>query len=124
MQKPKEIDYNFKVNHQKLWRLKLPVEEISIKELSFNLDIPYLEKEGTDEWNLSINELIINLEKENSHAKKMSKADTKYPIDIYCHRGNWIILDGVHRLAKLIYLGKKRVLVRRVPESAINKILS
>ena len=122
MKKPKAINYPFKVNHKKLWALNIPTEEIEISELGFNFDIPYLEKEGTDDWNLSINQLLENLEIEPSHANKINKADLSYPIDLYFYTNEWIILDGVHRLAKALLLKNKTILVRRITEKNIDKI--
>lgn len=122
MKKPKEIDLGLKIDHKKLWALDLPVEKIDIDELSNNFDIPYLEKEGTDDWNLSINELLNNLDREISHKEKINDADIKYPIDIYKHNGQWIILDGVHRLAKLSSEGYENIKVCRVRDNDIDKI--
>lgn len=122
MTKPKEIDYAFRIDHKKLWALDLPVEDIMIKDLSDNFSIPYLEKEGTDDWNLTISDLLDNLNDEPSHAEKMEKSDLKYPIDIYFYRNSWIILDGIHRLAKSISLGREKIKVRKIPEDQIEKI--
>ncbi len=42
---PDILDIWFKIDRQKLRALDLPVEEISIAEIEYNLDIPYLEQE-------------------------------------------------------------------------------
>ncbi|MEK7447333.1 MAG: hypothetical protein AAB632_00820, partial [Patescibacteria group bacterium] len=97
-------------------------EEINISELSYNFSIPYLEMENTDDWNLSINQLLENLKREVTHSEKMEKSDLKYPIDIYYFRDNWIILDGVHRLAKAKNLGYRKIKIRKVREEDIEKI--
>ena len=81
-----------------------------------------MEKEGTDEWNLSISELLKNLDSEPSHAKKINKADLTYPIDLYFYKNEWIILDGVHRLAKALLLKNRTILVRRITEKNIDTI--
>ena len=111
---PDILNTDFKTDEPKLWAIDIPIEEIFISEIEYNLDIPYFEQEGTDDWNLTPRMLIENFDKEFSHAKKVNKADLKYPIDIYFHQGKWIILDGVHRFAKAIRLGYKIIKVRRV----------
>jgi hypothetical protein len=123
MDKPEVINFPFKINFKKLWALDLPVEKLDIADLEFNFDIPYLEKEGTDDWNLSINYLIRHLDTEISHAEKIKKADMTYPIDIYFFKNNWIILDGVHRLAKALLQNDKSILVRRIPDECIPRII-
>lgn len=123
MNKPEIIDTGFKIPEPMLWALDLPVEEIPIIEITNNLDIPYLEREGTDDWNLSISELVTNFEREPHHAKQTMAADLAFPIELYCHNDQWIILDGVHRLTKAVREGRETILVRRIPESAIQEIL-
>ncbi len=113
---PKILDISFKTDEQKLWAVDIPVEEIPISEIEYNLDIPYLEQEGTDDWNLTPRMLIENFDKEVTHAKKVDETDMKYPIDIYMHKGKWIILDGVHRFTKAIRQGDETIKIRRVNE--------
>lgn len=112
--KPKEIDLGFRIDDTKLWDLNIPTEEILVSELSFNFDIPYLEKEGTDDWNLSINDLIRDFNKEITHAKRVREVDLSFPIHIYNLNDNWIILDGVHRLVKALLEGQETIMVRKI----------
>ncbi len=118
---PKILNIGFKADEEKLWKEDIPVEEINISEIDYNLDIFYLEKEGTDDWNLSPRMLIQNLNKEISHARRVEKANIEYPIEIYKHQGKWIILDGVHRFTKIVLLGYKKIKVRRITEEITQK---
>ena len=113
---PKILDTAFKTDEPKLWAIDISVEEIVIAEIDYNLDIPYLEQEGTDDWNLTPRMLIENFDKEVTHAKRVNEVDLKFPIDIYLHQGKWIILDGVHRFTKAVRLGHKTIKVRKVSE--------
>jgi len=113
---PEILDTGFKTDEPKLWAVDIPVEEIAISEIEYNLNIPYLEQEGTEDWNLTPRMLIENFDKESLHAKKVNEVDLNYPIDIYFHKNKWIILDGVHRFTKAIYLGLKTIKVRKVSE--------
>jgi len=113
---PDILNIGFKTDEPKLWAVNIPVEEIDISEIDYNLDIPYLEQEGTNDWNLTPRMLIENLDKEFLHAKKVNEADLKYPIEIYWHQEKWIILDGVHRFTKTVRLGYKKIKVRKVSE--------
>ncbi len=97
---PDILDIWFKIDRQKLRALDLPVEEISIAEIEYNLDIPYLEQEWTDGWNLTPRMLMKNFEKEKSHAEAVMACDISYPIELFLHHGKRVILDGVHRLTK------------------------
>lgn len=121
--KPDIINTGFKVSEKQLHKLGLPTEEMPISELIANADIPYLEKEGTDDWNLSPNLLIRDFATEHSHASRVDKADLNYPIYIYKHYGQWIILDGVHRFTKALMLGKKTIGVKIITDKLIKQIL-
>jgi len=116
---PEILDTGFKVDEPKLWVVNIPIEEMAIADLEYNLDIPYLEREGTNDWNLTPRMLIENFDKEFFHAKVVNEADISYPIEIYFHKNKWIILDGVHRFTKIVRLGLKTIKVRRIsPEIA------
>lgn len=123
MRKPKEIDYDFKFDYKKLWGLDIGVEKMLISDLESNLDIAYLEIQGTDDWNLTLRQLIANPEAEPDHFDKIKKAEMKYPIEIYFFEGSWKILDGVHRFCKAILAGDETIMIRRVTDQMISKII-
>ena len=123
MPRPKEIDFGFNHEDSKIWKLDIPSEEMPITELESNLDIPYLEKEGTDDWNLTLRELIASLEKEPGHYEKIKSVQMEYPIEIYFFGGSWKILDGVHRFCRAIMEGRKTITVRKVTPEMISRIL-
>jgi hypothetical protein len=52
--KPKEINLGINIDESKIKDLNLPIREILLAEIINNADICYLEKEGTDDWNLRI----------------------------------------------------------------------
>ncbi|MFN7161267.1 MAG: hypothetical protein ACK4NC_06750 [Candidatus Gracilibacteria bacterium] len=118
---PKEIDTGFKLEEELLWKEEIPVEEIKLSELDNNLDIPYLESKGTDDWNMSPRMLWENFENEAPHAKRVNEADMQYPIDIYFFRDQWIIVDGVHRFTKAHMLGLETIRVRRVSDEVVER---
>lgn len=111
---PSEINKGFSINEKLLWALDIPVTEMTFKELSHNLDIAYLDREGTDDWNLTPRQLLAEIQHEKTHAKRVFDAKIDYPLDIYRHKGKWIILDGVHRFTLIAKLGLTTVRVRKV----------
>ncbi|OGH71467.1 MAG: hypothetical protein A2921_02445 [Candidatus Magasanikbacteria bacterium RIFCSPLOWO2_01_FULL_43_20b] len=126
MKRPKiieDITPNLEWDSKKIWRLDLPVQEMSIKHLIWHFDLPFWEKEGTDDWNLTPWELIKNPENEPSHYAKIQQADLKYPLEIIEYKGRYRILDGIHRLAKAYMNGLKVVSVRIIPENRFKEIV-
>ncbi len=123
MGRPEEINFGFKHEDEKIWALNLPGEEVELSILEDNLNIPYLEKEGTDDWNLTPKELIENFQNEPTHYARIQNVSLEYPIKIYFFRGSWKILDGVHRYCKAIMEGRKSIMACKVNKDMIPKIL-
>lgn len=113
---PKILDIGFKTDEPKLRKVPLPIEEIPLSDIENNMDIPYREQEGTDDRNLTPRMCIENFEKEIWHAKKVIEANLLYPIELYFHKDQRIILDGVHRYTKAVREGHTMIKVRKVPE--------
>lgn len=118
---PDILNTGFKIDEPKLWAMDISMEEIPISEIEYNMDIPYLEQEGTDDRNLTPRMLITNFDKEFFHANKVLEADLQYPIEIYFHKEKWIILDGVHRFTKAVHSGHTTIKVRRISNEMVQK---
>lgn len=118
---PDILNIWFKIDEPKLRQEDLPIEEILLSEIENNMDIPYREQEGTDDWNLTPRMCIENFKKEVWHAKKVVEADLQYPIELYFHKDQRIILDGVHRYTKAVSEGHTTIKVRKVPEDVAQK---
>lgn len=114
------FDLPFWRDNQKLWALKVPVEDMNTDELLWMLDIPFWED---DKGNIVItpNEVIHNPDKYPLHRDKIKAADTSFPIDVMKNKkGKWSTLDGLHRLVKLILKNATQVKVRKIPPELIH----
>ncbi len=118
-----DVGFDFDWNSPKVWALDEPTVEMPIDELIWHFDIPFWDKEGTDEYNLKPWDLIKNPETEPTHFQKIQQADLRYPIDIMQNKGRWVILDGLHRLVKAYLNGEKIVHVRKISRERIPEIL-
>jgi hypothetical protein len=118
-----EIGFDFNWDESKVWELDVPIEEMPIEELMWHFDIPFLWTKPDGYYDLKPRQVIENPQDYADEYRRTMDADTKYPIDVMYWRDNWLILDGLHRLMKLAIEGKKQISVRKIPESAIPKIL-
>lgn len=112
---------------KKVWKLNESVTEIDIEELIWHFDIPFWDKGGKNEFNLTeFNlipwEVIKYPEREPIHFRKIQEADISHPIDIMENKGKWRILDGLHRLVQLYLKGDKKIKVRKIPRFRIPEI--
>lgn len=124
MSRPKEIDVWFSLPAPLLWQIEAPLLDFPLSQLTHNLDICYWEKEGTDDWNLTPRACLADPKKEITHFQLIEKADLQFPLILYQHQKQWIILDGVHRFAKAWKERKKSILVKCLTFEQISPLLT
>lgn len=110
----KEIGFDFPRDLNKLHALMLPIEEMSIKELEWHLDMPFFWQIDKP-FSLKPRDVLNNPEQYEYRMSRIMGVDTNYPIDIMWWKGKWEILDGLHRLCKQVIEGKTVIKVRKVP---------
>jgi hypothetical protein len=116
-----EVGFDFHWDNEKLWKLDIPVEEVSIDELLWHMDIPFWSsREGY--YDLTPQNVLHLPEKYKEEVERVDKADLTYPLDIMFWKSRWVLLDGLHRLVKAKKLGLQKVKVRKIPQDMINKI--
>lgn len=109
---------------EKLWSLELPTEELNIKDLIWHFDAPFWPNDNAEKWTVTPWDVINQKNGTESEQQKMEDADLSYPIDILENHGKWLVLDGLHRLAKAYKQGQSNVKVRIVPRERLPEILS
>lgn len=118
----RENGFDFRWDEEKVWALNVPIEEIEIAELEWILDMPFW-TDGTAPYNLTARAVIEDPDKYPDHKKRFEESDTTYPIDIMKNlKDRWLILDGLHRLVKLIVEGNTVVNVRKFSRDLISQI--
>jgi len=119
--KIKKIGFDFEWDSQAVWSLEVPVEEMDISSLEWHFDFPFWSSaEGY--YDLTPREVLDNSEKHSKHYQKMLKVDLQYPIAIMYWRKRWLIMDGLHRLVKIKWIGLNKAKVRKIPRKSISKI--
>ena len=119
----KQVGFDFSWDEKKVWQLDYPAEEMPTSELTWHLDIPFIWSKPNGYYDIKPSEVINQPEKFREEYERTMQADMSYPIDVMCWKERWLILDGLHRLMKLSIQGKEIVSVRKIPQSAIPKIL-
>lgn len=115
----KEVGFDFNWDERKVWELDAPTEEISIEELTWHFDIPFIWSKPDGYYDVNPSEVIEHPELHPEEYERTMLANTAHPIDIMFWRKHWLILDGLHRLMRQAIEGKEVVQVRKIPESAI-----
>lgn len=119
----KKVGFDFSWDEKKVWALDEPVTMMPVIDLAWHFGIPFWFENG-EKYNLSPKMVMENPEAHPEEWKRIQETDTTYPLDIMENKGKWLLLDGLHRLAKLHLEGKKEVVVRIIPRSRIPEILS
>jgi hypothetical protein len=120
--KPKiltDAGYEIYCDTKKLRKLKLPIVNFSISKLIWNFNLPFWEKDGTDDWNLTPWDAIRGIDGSKSHQKRVKKVNLTYPILLLKKGRKWLVIDGIHRLVKAYEMKKKTIKAKIIPSAKI-----
>lgn len=109
-------------NPRLLWQLELPVETIPVETLEWHLDYPFWP--SNPPWNifdLKPRDVLSDCELHRGHYSRILNADTACPLEVGVFGETVVILDGIHRLAKLVLQSVAEVEVRYVPDDHITR---
>ena len=116
-----QYGFDFDWDEKNVWKLDYPSQAIDIKELEWHFCVPFWDWENSN-YNLTPNQVMNDKEKYKEQYDRIMNSDIKYPIDIMENKGKYVILDGLHRLAKCKMLGNPKVNVRIIPRTEIPNI--
>jgi len=106
---------DFDWDNRLLWSLDLPSSSMEVDELSWLLDLPvWSSRPPAPLFDLVPRTVIESPGVHVGHARRVLHADLSYPLLVHHHRGRWVVLDGLHRLAKLVCRGATLATVCRV----------
>ena len=108
---------------EKLWVLNVPTTKMDIAELLWHFSVPFWPNDSGDRWTVTPWEAIHKEPGSTHEQAKIKKADLVYPIDILENKGKWLVLDGLHRLAKSYLQHQEKVTVRKIPRTRLPEIL-
>jgi hypothetical protein len=109
-----KLDFNW--DNQKLWRLDLPIADMDIRQLLWHLDAPFSPR------GLKPRDVLKNPKHYPREYARIMDADLAYPINVIENNGAWVIMDGVHRLAKAHLLKSSIIKIKILPRERIPEI--
>lgn len=110
-----DVGLNMFVDTIKLRELPLSVINVNIEKLLWHFDMPVWNKDGTDDWNLTPQEVVDKVPGTLVHQKRISQADETFPILLTEYKSKLVILDGIHRLVKIYTSGSTTIKAKLVP---------
>ena len=117
----KDVWFDFSWDERKVWDLNIEQTEIDIEDLIWHLELPFWSY-GWNNYILTIIDVVENKEKYKEHYSRIINSNIDYPIDIMFNKWKWVILDWLHRLAKLRILWRKKIIVRKIWREFIENI--
>lgn len=99
-----------------MWALEIPVTEIDIAELQWHFDEPLWSSRPPEPlFDLTPREVLAEPSAYPHHTRRIRTAALEFPLDLFPYGGRWVVLDGLHRLARLVSDGAPCARVRRLP---------
>ena len=102
-------------SREKLWALDLPVTSATLDELSHLFDVPLWRGEDDAPFATPPNDVLARPTEYPRQFRRIIEADLAFPVHITRTTSGWIVLDGLHRMAKAALLGRQAVAARDVP---------
>lgn len=107
---------SFNWSNPRIWSLDLPVHEVPLSALEWHLEIPiWSTVPRVRLFDLAPMTVLEHPREHGWHHERILNTSLQYPIDTIQWEGADVILDGVHRLAKLWLSQARSVLIRRIP---------
>lgn len=105
-----------------LHRLPLPVEEVPVAELRWQLDLPWW-RDGDRYFAVTPVEVRADPVRYCVHWHRTLNADLRYPVHLLATTARLRILDGVHRLLKADAMGDRYIRAHRVDREQLKGIV-
>jgi hypothetical protein len=112
---------NLTWNNAELWALPLPVEQVSVATLSWQLDVRWWRHAG-QYFAIRPTEVAADPERYAAHWQRTMAADLRWPIHVVERNDRLVILDGVHRLLKAHLAGATEIAARRMTVDDVRRI--
>jgi hypothetical protein len=106
----------------RLHALRLPVEQVSVAELEWLLDVPLWRDESGLEFAVRPLEVRASPDRHPTQWRRTLACDLSRPIHVVEHRGRWTVLDGLHRLLKATVLGRETIPAARLSPEQLSAI--
>lgn len=107
---------SFNWSNRRVWSLPLPAIVIPIEEIDWHLEATlWSTVPGKRLFDVAPLAVLENPDRYPWHFERILAADVRFPLDVAVNDGRDVILDGVHRLAKLRRDGASQLRIRRVP---------
>jgi hypothetical protein len=106
----------------KLRALTIPPRQMAISELDWHLSWKCWALNGTP-FQLTPVEVLHQPRRYRDQADRIANADLRFPIEVTWWEGRWTILDGIHRLARAISMGRRTIQARQLTAADLDHIV-
>lgn len=109
---------------REVWALEAPVRVVPIERVAYLLELPIWSSRPNAGMCFDCVPRAVLADPAHCpyQLQRLLRSDTRYPMDFVETRGAWWILDGVHRLARLVHEGATQVRVRVHAEAVLAHI--
>ena len=114
---------DFDWDNRQIRAVEAPVSEMPVAELRWLLDVPIWSSRPPEPlFDLRPREVLDHPERHPRHAQRIREADLEHPLQLLDYKGRWVVLDGLHRLVRLVSEDAETARVRCLSQAAIAQI--
>jgi hypothetical protein len=104
-----------------LWALDMPVSTIALEDLRWHFDLPWW-RAGRRWFQVRPADFLARPSDHPEHERRVAEVNLTYALHVIRRRGHWLIMDGIHRLARAEQLGWETIAVRILEPADIRRI--
>jgi len=112
---------NITWNNSDLWAIPLPVEQVSVASLSWQLDLRWWRHAG-QHFVIRPTEVAADPERYAAQWQRTLAADLHWPIHVVQRDDRLVLLDGVHRLLRAHLTGVDMIPARLLTVADVRRI--
>jgi hypothetical protein len=117
------IVLDFRWDRERLWALDLPVREVALSDLAWQLRLPWWAHDGQP-FTLTPDQVAYDPATYRQQYVRTQASDLRFPICALQRAGDITVLDGVHRLLKARLSMRETILVKVVSPGMLDAIAS
>ena len=114
--------YSIDWDVETIWHLDLPVRVFPIIHLLWHMHVPVWPDMLGHSYRITPIEVMNDPVVNHREYRRVMLADTSHPLDVFRNRNRIMILDGIHRLARLQQIGRRHVRARMIPDDMVRSI--
>ena len=111
-------------NQSKLWSIRYEPDLVAVDDLRWHLELPWWSGDDGEWFRVRPADVMAAPARFPVHAARIDNADLAWPVHVLRRRDRWLVLDGIHRLAKAELAGVASISAIRLHAADLAEVVT